>query len=76
MPLRHNTGVSSGNEMFAMKKNLGYKAKFEHQMSAMTRDFFHKRETFKQEIRGVYADLNNIKMSTGYSLDTVNILGN
>lgn len=63
--------MSSNNEMFAMKKNLAFEANFDHQLTAMTRDFFHKRENFKQEIRNVYADLKNIKTSTGHSLDMV-----
>lgn len=71
MSVRNNKEIHSNNELFAMKKNLAFEAKFGHQMTSMTSDFFHKRENYKQEIRNVYADLKNIKQSTGYSLNKV-----
>lgn len=72
MPSRiRNTGISSLSELFAMKKNLAFETKFEHQLTGMTKDYFHKKEHLKQEIRTVYNELKNIKTSTGYSLEEV-----
>jgi hypothetical protein len=70
-PYVKNTGMSSLNELFAMKKNLAYETKFEHRLSSMMKDFFHKKENLKQDIRMVYNDLQSIKLSTGYSLSEV-----
>lgn len=66
-----SSGIVSVSELFAMKKNLAYEAKFTHSINTMTRDYVNKKETLKQEIRSVYNDLQEMKLSTGYSLDQV-----
>lgn len=59
------------NELFAMKKNMAYQAKFEHRLSSMKKDFYHRRENLKQAIKSTVHEMKDIQSSTGYSLDEV-----
>ncbi|KAH3739102.1 hypothetical protein DPMN_045749 [Dreissena polymorpha] len=68
---RNSKGIRSMNELFAMKKNQAFESKLTQRVSAMSRDFYGRRETLKQDIRSVYEDLQEIRLSTGYSLDNV-----
>ncbi|KAL4233666.1 hypothetical protein ACF0H5_008348 [Mactra antiquata] len=50
---------------------MAYEAKFTHSLDALTKDYVNRKEYLKQEIRSVYNELQEVKMSTGYSLDQV-----
>jgi len=66
---RNSQGVRSLNELFAMKKNMRFETKLAERMDSITRDYWIRREGLKQDIRTVYNDLQDIRLSTGYSLD-------
>ena len=68
-----NTGMQTLNELFAMKKNMAFQVNFDHTMTTITKDYYHRRENFKQEMKKIYSDMRDIRISTGYSLDQVNM---